>query len=241
MNWEDFRERMAGDLAYPPNYDFDPETLEPKGDLIQREKQLKIACPEMFEGGTAFLDIGCNKGYWCLKLQDKYKVIRGCDQGVAFIRFCEELADAHNIPHALFMAGRFIDLAHVMHTHFDVVYCGGVHHHAYAQQVEREDWVFRHLHAWADVTHKFLIVDGPWDLENPKHNTAGALANEGNWPQEIRDFFTIDAHRTTLGGAFTMRGEPIPSGTGNRKIVVFERITPLRLPEDEETKVIVMP
>jgi SAM-dependent methyltransferase len=236
--WDELREQVHGDLEHPPNYLFDPETLEPERDLIQREKNLQKMVPEMFEGGDGFLDIGCNKGYWCVKLANKYKYIRGCDISENYIRFCQRLADGHNVPHALFMTGTFLDLAPLMHLLFDVTYVGGTHHHAYELQVQRQDWVFRPIHAWADVTKKILIVDGPWDLLDPKHNTAAALAERSKWPEDIRHFFSMDHHAATLAGAFKLRDHG-PSGTGTREIAVFERIVPLpEEPKPEGPKII---
>lgn len=208
------------DLDYPPNYDFDPETLEPKGDLKERIKCLRETAPEMMEGGGDFLDVGSNKGFLPLYLRRQFENLTGVEPIQKYVDFSNSLAEAHGAENVGFVCTDWQSLPTMSKRH--VVYCGGVHHHGYNDCVKDKSSVFDFMKVVASVAREILVIDGPWHLNNPKHNTAGALANEHHWTQEQRDSYTLEKHAEAIADDFDLVRQG-PSGTGDRKIVVFRR------------------
>lgn len=208
---------MAGELKYPPNYDFDPETLEPRGDLAVREWMLRATAPELFGGGHELADVGSNKGFLSLLLAECYDVVNGYEPIKKYVDFSNELAQAHGLDNV-----RFVQAGWQAVTKAEVVYCGGVHHHAYNGLLVNGRDPFEFIRHVADCAERVLIIDGPWDLKNPKHNTAGALAEQNKWRCSARKGFTIMEHSFAISAEFS-QVRIGPSGTGDRQIVVWKR------------------
>jgi hypothetical protein len=100
-----------------------------------------------------------------------------------------------------------------------VVYAGHFNHHAYAAAVANGDEPYGFMRSLANLAERFLVVDGPFDLHDP---TAGALASQGDWSEECRRQFSLDAHVQSIAQEFRLLRTG-PSGTGDRLIAVFQR------------------
>jgi SAM-dependent methyltransferase len=152
------------DYNYPPNYMFDAETLEPSGVLAERDAIMQENGKEFYHGGKTFLDIGCNKGYWMFKLKDNYDKLIGYEMDGRQVNIAKDIKDLHGIDNIKFNVGTFKDIP--KNAKADVVYLGGVHHHIFAEDINRGlkpmDFVYK-LKKMAD---KYLIIDGVmnwWD------------------------------------------------------------------------------
>jgi hypothetical protein len=208
------------DLAYPPNYDFDPETLKPTGDLKRRVECLNETAPEMMQGSGEFLDVGSNKGFLPLHLRRQYKNLTGIEPIKKYVDFSKKLVEAHESKNIDFLC---VDWKWLEGSEpYDVVYCGGVHHHGFNDCVKANTNPFDFLYTVAEVARLILVIDGPWHLNNPKHNTAGALAEQNKWSAHVRTLYTIEEHARFLINDFELVRTG-PSGTGDRQIVVFRR------------------
>ena len=209
------------DLDYPPNYDFDPETLEPKGDLKERIKCLRETAPEMMEGGGNFLDVGSNKGFLPLYLRRQFENLTGVEPIQKYVDFSNRMAKAHGSKNITFRCFGWEIMGEETGM-FDVVYCGGIHHHGYNTCVMLDRDVFDFMRVVARRARLILVIDGPWHLNNPEHNTAGALAQQNDWSDDQRRWYTIEEHAEAIEKDFDLVRQG-PSGTGDRKIVVFRR------------------
>lgn len=209
-------------LDYPPNYSFNVETLEPTGDLAHRVKCLEETAPEMMQGGKdwSFFDLGSNKGFLPIHLRDKYKELCGWEPDGRYVKFSKDLKAVHKISNIFYAIGRWQDMYSALCT--DVVYCGGVHHHGFNDCVKDNRLISNFMTTVAGAARQYLIIDGPWHLDNPDHNTAGSLARTHKWSDKQRSCYNIKTHAEWIVNNFDLIRSG-PSGTGDRKIAVFKR------------------
>jgi SAM-dependent methyltransferase len=209
-------------LEYPPNHDFDPRTLEPRGLLADRMRCLRRWAAEMFKpdfepGGdpVTFLDVGSNKGFVCFALAMHYDTLRGIEPIETHVVFAREVAEAHELKNIDFQVAGLYSVTESA----DVVYAGHLNHHLYSEEVKRHERPFGFMRKLAELAKSILIVDGPFELDDA---TARARSVQDNWTQIQKDTFSIAGHAESIKDTFDLIRVG-PSGTAKRLIAVFRR------------------
>ncbi len=202
-------------LEYPPNHQYDVKTLAPKGLLVDRLECLRKHAPELMAGDGSLLDVGSNKGYLSIALRDQYTHCVGYEPMPHFVAFANRVCHAHGIMNVYFRVGGLGEIT----ERADVVYAGHFNHHCYAQEVKTGVPAYGFMHQLADLTERFLIVDGPYTLEDA---TARAVADQGEWTVDQRAAFNLESHAASISNEFDLVRTG-PSGTGQRQIAVYKR------------------
>ncbi|MDD4980672.1 MAG: class I SAM-dependent methyltransferase [Candidatus Omnitrophica bacterium] len=206
-------------LSYPDNHCFDPETLEPQGKTIHRLEILKNNAPELFAGGQSLLEIGSNKGYFCIKLADKYEKVTGFDKAKEYIDFSIKLAAAHNIKNIDFWHGEFRDVP--FQHKYDVVYIGNCHHYFFFDCAKSYAPPLLFLKKLAGICDKYLIIDGPFEISDP---AVTKLSREGSWSSYVKSLYTFAQYEEYLKPQFELVRH-CDNGLG-RATAVFKRAKP---------------
>ncbi len=225
--WESFRARIAQN-EYPPNHLFDPKTLAPlgsgNGSLTERDIQLRTYAPELYAidhrtKGHGLLDIGSNKGFFCLALAPGYKELHGYEPSSAHAQLACDLALAHGIKNINFVWKAFADIPATLKC--SVVYCGHVHHHLLDIELKQKRPLLSYVEKLCSHALDILIIDGPFDMTDI---TAKDVADKGGWSNEARAALSLKSHvekAKACGFEFIRNG---PSGTSTRQILVLRRV-----------------
>ncbi len=219
--WEALAKRVV-ELEYPPNHDFDPRTLDPRGLLADRMQCLRRWVPEMFKpaftpGGAkiSFLDIGSNKGFLCIVLAQHYDTLRGIEPIATHVAFAREVAEAHEIKNIDFQIAGLYNVTEPA----DVVYAGHLNHHLYSEEIKKQAQPFGFMRKLAELSRDILVVDGPFELDDA---TARARSEQDRWTQIQKDAFSVAGHAEAISDTFDLIRVG-PSGTAKRLITVFRR------------------
>jgi len=217
--YEDLREIMKKDLQYPDNHDYDPDTFTPQGKLSLRVERLRRNAPELFAGGKSLLEIGSNKGYFCMTLAKVYGEIHGYDKAKEYTDFCWVLAKMHGISNVRFYPGSFRDIP--FDRTYEVVYVGNCHHYFFLDCARNYAPPLLFLKKLAGLTEKYLILDGPFELKDP---AVSRLIKEGSWSEYTQEMYTFEKYVEVLAPQFQLIRKT-DNGLG-RETAVFERILP---------------
>lgn len=232
-------------LTYPGNMLFNPVTLEPYSEeTIKRFKLMPKTMPEILEGGSSLLDIGCNKGLMCFKLADKYDKIIGIEHMQEYYNIAEETRKLHKFNNIYFFHEDFRHLYFdrslskrplqeedetddklLFGEGYDVVYIGGVHHHFYKDAINCKASRIVHAKKLSALTNKYLILDGPFDCE---YHTVRGFAKDFNWSEKDKNEFSLDFYKKYLAPEFELiRFSP---NEKNRHTAVFKRVKTTIIP-----------
>lgn len=223
----DLRAMVKG-LQYPGNQDYDPETLQPDGDVTRKRVALmERNMPELLAGGESLLDIGSSKGFVCFHLRDKFKQIDGYEvshaRGIA-----EEVRNYHGLDHIGFHQQSFRQIP--LHKGFvggfrtwDTVYCGSVHHHFFKDAMLHRAPFHLPLKKLAALAERLLILDGP--IEFGEDCSLNTWAKQFKWRDSIRNLYTLESHVKALKPQFKLIRGPNPNERG-RTSLVFQRVAP---------------
>ena len=216
----DLRLRLQ-QLEYPPNHQYDPQTLLPLGLLQNRLQWLRRVAPEMFcpPSDSSFLDVGSNKGFMCLYLSQTYAKLTGIDHSAEHIALSRDIRDAWGFQNVQFKTVDCTNLPKNFYEPADVVYAGHLNHHLYGHALKAGLNPFAYIRAVACLALSIFVLDGPLDLDDP---TSCDVAAQGDWPVNVRDSFSLEGHARALEPEFDFVRAG-PSGTGKRLIAVFKR------------------
>ncbi len=216
---KEYFEIKLKELEYPSNHCYEPDTFKPIGLTQKRLELLKKNIPELMEGGDSLLDIGCNKGFICFQLRNKYKEIVGYEPSKPYHDFTNELKKEHNISNVTFYNG---DMRAVpFDKKYDTVFVGNCHHYMFADAIKYNVFPFLFLKKLAGICKNNLIIDGPFEMKDWAVNK---LSEEGKWPDSIKSLYNLENHKRWLAPQFELK--QISENGCNRHTAIFTRINP---------------
>ena len=184
-----------------------------------RVERLRATAPELFAGGGSLLEIGSNKGYFCLALAGLYKSVTVYDKASEYVALAKRVVLVHRIPNIAFHHGAFRDVP--FDKTYDVVYVGNCHHYFFFDCARAGAPPFLFLKKLAGLTGKYLIIDGPFEMQDP---AVTKLSREGSWSPDVCDLYTFARCVAALKPQFELVRKA-DNGLG-RETAVFRRIGP---------------
>lgn len=203
------------ELAYPPTHTYRLEGLEPTGVLKQRIEILNRVGGEFFRKGLRFLDIGCNKGWFCIsKMNAPYKYIVGIDYNEEYIKLCKDIQAFVGHRRGLYFFNiAFRDV--IPSYRFDRVMIGNVHHYLY-RDANGWDWIPKLA---AIMTNGGLVL-----IEGPKDMSCDDM--DSFFPPELEIKFNSLVSHMEKYGLRLVKTEPAVTYTPERYVWLFKKSVP---------------
>jgi SAM-dependent methyltransferase len=195
-------QKIIDSLAYPPNHDYDLETLKPRGELRLRLDQIKVLDPDFFKGNK-FLDIGCNKGFFSLLASQYANKVCSIDTDIQRINLCNMIKQENMVvEHTSFRNFTTND-------QFDKILLGNVHHYLF-KECGGWEWI----HKLAVISTDTVIFEGPVDM------TCKDMKNV--IPDNLKKEFTFEKFMGIMSKFFTLEIK-IDSILPQRYVMHFKR------------------
>jgi len=190
-------------LSYPPTHEYSIVPLKPRGVCKIRLEQFKSLSPKFFSG-KAFLDIGCNKGFFSLYAAKFFDVVESFDVDKSFVDLYKLFKQSNMTVHHTSFRN------YIPTQKFDKILLGNVSHYIF-KECEGHDWIYK----LAAISTGEVIIETGVDM-NCKNM-------EKVIPYSLRDEYTFEKFMNIMSKFFTLK-KIIPSLSSNRKIMLFERI-----------------
>jgi hypothetical protein len=108
-----------------------------------------------------------------------------------------------------------------LYDKFDVVYCGSVHHHFYKDALKYGASPFLWVKKLMALTNKYLILDGPFDMDDGALNK---MAGQNNWTPGQRATLNFERIASELRPHFELVRKV--KNERRRYTAVFKRVMP---------------
>lgn len=195
-------QKIIDSLSYPPNHDYDLETLKPRGELKLRLSQINALDPNFFKGDK-FLDIGCNKGFFSLLASQYVNDVHSIDTDIQRINLCNMIKQKNMIvEHTSFRN-------FTTNNQFDKILLGNVHHYLFK---ECEGWAW--IYKLAVISTDEVIFEGPIDMT--------CTDMENVIPDNLKKEFTFEKFLGIMSKFFTLEIK-IDSILPQRYVMLFKR------------------
>ena len=195
-------QKIIDSLSYPPNHDYDLETLKPRGELKLRLEQIKTLDPDFFKGDK-FLDIGCNKGFFSLLASQYARNVHSIDTDIQRIELCNMIKQENMIvEHTSFRN-------FTTSNQFDRILLGNVHHYLF-KECEGWEWIYK----LAVISTDEIIFEGPIDMT--------CKDMEIVIPDNLKKEFTFEKFLEIMSKFFTLEIK-IDSILPQRYVMLFKR------------------
>jgi ubiquinone/menaquinone biosynthesis C-methylase UbiE len=210
------------ELEYPTNHHYDPEFLEPLGDLKTRVALLYKNAPQMMEGGESLLDVGFNKGFISFHLSKVFKRIVGYEPGKEFVDIARKIKDLHGFDNIEFLEGDFHSMP--SNVPYDVVYVGNCLHYIFREDIRKGLFPYSFIDKMKSVCSRILVIDGP---QNYWEFAMVGMAKDEGWPVRVYQWFTQGNLISKIGWRvlnIAYNGIGDKHGNSRRTTIVFEKI-----------------
>ena len=189
-------------LSYPPTHEYNLKGLKPKGVLKVRLAQMKTVAPNFFNG-DAFLDIGCNKGFFSLLASQHCIKIHSIDADKKFTDLCQLLKQSNMKVECT----SFRDF--VPEQEFDKILIGNVHHYLFTECGGWE-WIYK----LATICKEEVLIEGPIDMNCQEMDNV--------IPKHLQEDFSFEKFMEVMNQFFILQYK-IDSVLPERYVMLFKR------------------
>lgn len=198
-------QKLIDSHAYPPTHTYKISPLEPTGVLAERLAIINKLAPTFFgEPSNRFLDVGCNKGFFCLKAMENSSQVIGLEPSQDLTELLSNFSfylqcsfDEYETP-----------------LLFDRILIGNVHHYLF---IESRGWGWVKKLANLCEHRAQVIIEGPRSMSCPDMKDC--------IPKELQSEFTVDEFDAAMLPHFKYRHIlPSPSYTPERYVMSFVKI-----------------
>lgn len=161
---------------YPETLQFDVDTLQPKGALVERMHSFEEVSRIFFKGGSSFLDIGCNKGYFealVLKENPSIRKIVAIDILPEVLEVAESLCPSTGVQFELFSFQKYP----IERVSFDRIFWGNGPHYGFTDCVGSWDFLAK----LAVLSTGLVLLEGGFDFGDPEMKPMVKDAWEGQF------------------------------------------------------------
>ena len=215
---------LMKESLYPDTQYYEPETLKPLNESTKFRLKFLEQIPEMKNGGI-LVDIGCGKGLIPMVYSKYYKKIIGVEPENKFYKLCIDINLVHGNKHIEFINTDFrgINSFDKFNPVFgDVVFVGNVHHYFFMNEIKYNTKPFMFLKKLAGMCGKYLIIDGPFEMNDP---AVIKISVDDNWDQKTKELYAWHNFENMLKPQFKLKYKKL-NQANVREIAVFERVLP---------------